>query len=66
MVGGVVLLFLYGLPENISEHGGIVIEQPNPDREEEVEKRKRYKRRSRWGLVLLVLGFFLQLVSNWL
>ena len=34
--------------------------------EEEAKKYKRYKKNSFWGLGFLVLGFFLQLVSNWI
>ena len=65
-IGGVILLFCYGLPEEVSKSGGITIEWGNPGSEQGQRKWKRYKRRSTWGLFLLVLGFFLQLVSNWL
>ncbi len=65
-IGGVILLFRYGLPAEVSKSGGTRLEWGNPDSEQEQRKWKRYKRRSNWGLFLLVLGFFLQLVSNWL
>ena len=62
---GVILLFLYGLPEEISKTGArhLVLED---EEKEEVEKWKRYKKKSYLGLALLVIGFSLQLVSNWL
>ena len=63
-IGGVILLFFYGLPEEISKTGAGHLTWGED--KEEAKKWKRYKRRSRWGLVLLVWGFFLQLVSNWL
>ena len=64
-IGGVILLFIYGLPEPISETGAVhlIVETPS---KEEADKWKRYKKKSYLGLVLLVLGFSLQLVSNWL
>ena len=64
-IGGVILLFIYGLPEPISKTGAtnLIVETQN---NEDVEKWKRYKKKSYLGLALLVLGFSLQLVSNWL
>ena len=62
---GVILLFYYGLPEEISKTGrGDLFTWGS--HEEEAKKWKRYKKRSYWGLALLVLGFSLQLVSNWI
>ena len=65
-IAGVILLFIYGLPEDVSKSGGMVIGYPNHDKEKEVRKWKSYKKKSYLGLVLLVLGFLLQLVSNWI
>ena len=65
-IGGVVLLFIYGLPSEVNKSGGVIIEWPDPNSEQEQRKWKSYKRRSHWGLFLLVFGFLLQLVSNWL
>lgn len=64
-IAGALLLWKYGLPESISREGRVyrVLEQ---DDEEEKAKAKKYDRWSRLGLFLLVGGFFLQLVSNYL
>ena len=64
-IGGVILLFRYGLPEDISKTGetSFLLADVN---EEEADKWKRYKKISYLALVFLVFGFFLQLVSNWL
>lgn len=64
-IAGALLLWKYGLPESISREGHVhlVLEKNN---EEEKAKAKKYDRWSRLGLFLLVSGFFLQLVSNFL
>ena len=64
-IGGVILLFLYGLPDDVRKDGESRLLLEAVD-EEEIKKWKRYKRRSRLGLAFLVSGFSLQLVSNWL
>ena len=63
-IGGVVLLFRYGLPENVSKTGATFLSLSR--NEEAVNKWKRYKKISYLALGLLVSGFSLQLVSNWL
>ena len=62
---GVVLLFKFGLPEEISRRGvtRIILEQTDPI--EEVQARF-YDRMAYIALSCLVIGFALQLVSNWL
>lgn len=62
---GVILIFLYGLPEPISREGHqcIITEQVD---EKEALKAKKYDFRARIGLTLLILGFALQLVGNWI
>ena len=62
---GVFLLFRYGLPENVSQTGESFFSLADTN-EEEVKKWKRYKKLSYSALVFLVVGFVLQLVSNWL
>ena len=64
-IGGVILLFIYGLPERVDRFGSGADWTFGVD-EEEAKKYKRYKKNSFWGLGFLVLGFFLQLVSNWI
>ena len=61
-IGGVVILFCYGLPAEIRKEHLLSV----GENEKQVRKWNHYKRISRLGLGLLVLGFSLQLVSNWL
>lgn len=62
-VVGVVLLYFYGLPTEISRSGAIrfIAEQTDT---EELRLTRRYDRWARVGLACLLLGFLLQLVSN--
>jgi hypothetical protein len=62
---GVILVFQYGLPDDISRGGHTyrIIEQTD---EAEIAKGKHYDRMGRIGLILLIGGFALQLASNWL
>jgi hypothetical protein len=64
-IAGAVLLYLYGLPENISPTGSTAIVLEKKD-EQEIAKAACYKRRGRLGLILLIVGFLLQFVSNFL
>ena len=64
-IGGVILLYFYGLPEDISKTGANFFQLADAN-EEEADKWKRYRKMSSLALGFLVLGFFLQLVSNWL
>ena len=64
---GVVLLFKYGLPADVREKGGTIISFGGGKRDEEAKREHRqYKRFSRIGLGFLIVGFVLQLVSNFL
>jgi hypothetical protein len=60
---GAVLLWRYGLPEALSRSGAIymILEQNDPA---EAAKAKWYDRLANWGMLLLVVGFALQLASN--
>ena len=64
-IGGVILLFFYGLPADVSKTGetSFLLADAN---EEEANKWQRYNKISYLALVFLGFGFFLQLVSNWL
>ena len=59
---GVVLLFMFGLPEEISRTGAVRVTHGRD--EQEAKKAKLYDGFGRAGLGLLILGFALQLVSN--
>jgi hypothetical protein len=60
---GVLFLFKYGLPSNISQTGSVnlILEQTN---ENEIHKWKKYNRMSRVGLLFILIGFVLQILSN--
>ena len=62
---GAVLLFKYGLPEDLDRHGHqrLILEQID---EEEARLAQRYDKLSKAALSLLIVGFVLQLVSNFL
>ena len=66
---GVFLLFKFGLPAEVKRDGssgvqywGIVDEKAQ---ESEQAKAKRYDRISHVALSLIVFGFALQIISNW-
>ncbi|NIK93642.1 hypothetical protein GZ212_15890 [Mangrovimonas sp. CR14] len=60
---GVIMLFKYGLPADVSKDGyiGLAIQETNY---EDIRKWKKYNFWSRFALVLLILGFMLQIISN--
>ena len=62
---GALLLFKYGLPPDIDPSGHIhlILEQED---EEEKHRGKIYIRNSRFAVALLILGFALQAISNYL
>lgn len=62
---GVSLLFKYGLSPDISESGGDVLVWGGGSEEHKKEYR-HYKRMSRIALGCLVVGFALQITSNFL
>jgi len=61
---GVLMLVKYGLPPDFDPSGVTNLITHEID-ELEVEKGKVYKRRSRYAIGLMVLGFALQGISNW-
>ena len=63
---GVILLFIFGLPSRFVSEGPPVLSfGEDPDSTKQREKQwKRYQCVSWSALVLLVLGFVLQMVSN--
>jgi len=64
-IGGALLLIKYSLPDSISRegHSFLVLEQED---EEEKKKWRKYNNWSKVGAGLLVCGFLLQLISNFL
>ena len=62
---GVILLFFFVLPSRVSEGPPYLSFGEDPDSTKQRKKqRKRYQRVSWFALVLLILGFALQIVSN--
>lgn len=62
---GAVLLWLYGLSEQIDRTGATTFATEDVDTEAPA-RAKRYDKYARLGLALLVIGFVLQLISNFL
>ncbi|MFC5436864.1 hypothetical protein ACFPME_09880 [Rhodanobacter umsongensis] len=64
-IAGALSIWKFGLPEQISREGHqfIVIEEKDGA---EAAKAKRYDKFARVGISLLVLGFLLQLVSDFI
>ncbi|MBC7557527.1 MAG: hypothetical protein H7195_11265 [Chryseobacterium sp.] len=62
---GVILLFKYGLPSEVSKTGaiGLIMEQTD---ESEVAKWRKYNLFSKIGLSFILVGFLFQLVSNFI
>jgi hypothetical protein len=61
---GVLILFKFGLPSEVSKTGSISIIAEQTD-EDEVRKWKKYNLFSKIGLAFILIGFFLQLYSNY-
>jgi hypothetical protein len=59
-----LILLKFGLPANFRPDGARVRVTSGVD-ENEVRKGVLYKRLSRFGIVLLLLGFLLQLIGSW-
>lgn len=59
---GVILLFKFGLPSDLNKHGYIfkVMEQENDD---EKIKWRKYKNLSNLALVIIIVGFSLQIFA---
>jgi len=60
---GVVILFKYGLPADVSKHGNgfLVVETIN---QKAIDKWNKYNTWSRVGLVLIIAGFACQIAST--
>ena len=64
-VAGVLLLFKFGLPEDVRRKGESYLLLEKTD-EAEMAKGKRYDFWARVALSLVLLGFVLQLISNFM
>ena len=62
---GVVLLFFYGISPMIDSDGTVFLAAEQED-ENEKKKAKKYNCFSRLGLILIFIGFILQLSSNFI
>lgn len=62
---GAIMIFKFGLPKNISRSGNINIVIEEVD-ENEIIKAKQYDLKAKIGIILLILGFSLQLMGNFL
>ena len=63
-VAGAVIIYRFGLPENIDRSGTKYIVGVEVD-EAEIAMAKFYDRMSFVGISLLVIGFSLQALGNW-
>ncbi len=64
IVGG-LLLFKFGLPPKIDPQGHIHLTLVQVD-EDEIKTAKRYGQFSQIAVILIIIGFLLQLASNYL
>ena len=64
-IAGIGLLFWFGLPAMMSESGEVRIVGTHVGLEE-IRERRRYRRWSRVGLFLIILGFLSQILSNFM
>ena len=62
---GVILIWNFGLPDSISREGHTFITTEGSD-EREKARAARYDRWSKIGLSLVIVGFVVQLVSNFI
>ncbi len=62
---GAILIWKYGLPDSISKSGSEIVTH-SVDPESEKKKAKKYEFWGKTGLGLLMFGFLLQLISNFL
>ncbi len=62
---GAIIIFFFGLPPMISESGAthLIAEQVDKG---EIKRAKKYQVISRIGLILLVVGFLLQLIERFI
>ena len=62
---GAILLIKFGIPNKIDPEGRMAIEWDDTD-QAEIKKAKTYQRWSDIAILLIILGFALQLLSNFI
>lgn len=62
---GAIIIFFFGLHPMISESGAIHLITEQVDKGE-IKRAKKYRVISRLGLILLVVGFLLQLIERFI
>ncbi|MXY67760.1 MAG: hypothetical protein F4Y47_04270 [Acidobacteriia bacterium] len=62
---GVVMLFRCGLPANVSRKGDSHVLLEATD-QREVGKARKHDRLARVGLALIVIGFTIRILGNWI
>lgn len=60
-----LILWKFGLPENINRAGLSFLALEGTDKKE-IKKAKKYDKFSKMGILLLIIGFILQLISNYI
>jgi hypothetical protein len=60
---GTIILFFFGLPPKVRESGARYLLLEGEDKHE-IEKGRKYRRISRLGLILLAVGFLMQLLER--
>lgn len=63
---GVVLIFFFGIAKILETGGHSLISFEGRTDKEELKRERRYKRFSKLGIILIFVGFLLQIVSNFL
>lgn len=61
---GVILIFIFGISPSIDRSGSVSLSLGTDEKEK--QKANVYDRYSRAGLILVVVGFTLQLIGNFL
>lgn len=61
---GAVMIFFFGIPDNIRKdgHGYLLLLKVHEDIK---KKAKKYSFLSKIALTLIIIGFILQLIANW-
>ena len=63
-IAGVVMLFFYGLPSKLKEHGGSILLEERKEAEKKRKKENEKITRSAYiALTLTLIGFILQLIG---
>lgn len=62
---GVIILFKFGLPSDVNKYGEVSLLLEDNDTDE-IKKWRRYDCWSKIGLISILFGFILQIVSNYI